>query len=132
MVQRIYYPGFTVAGGVGELPSIVSTAVAVALTDVGSVDFVLRTVALVALVDVQAVYWLSVHPVNRFWIEGGDLGSFGPGFFAFGARRRGADRAGSEAWTALRDCWQTGHGIRAALAAVSVVGDARCSNRTMV
>lgn len=78
MVQRIYYPGFTVAGGVGELPGIVATAVAVALTDVGSVDFVLRTVALVALVGVQAVYWLSVHLVNRFWIEGEDLGSFGP------------------------------------------------------
>lgn len=133
MAQRIYYPGFTVAGGVGELPGHRRDRGRRGLTDVGSVDFVLRTVALVALAGVQAVYWLSVHPVNRFWIEGEDLGSFGPGFFAFGARRRGADRGGSEAWTALRDRWETGHGICATLGAVSVVvGDARCNDRTMV
>ncbi|MFC4495640.1 hypothetical protein ACFPA8_16040 [Streptomyces ovatisporus] len=120
VVQRIYYPGFTFAG-FGEFVAIAVTAVALALTEAGSAGFALRAVALAALAGVQAVYWLRVHPVNGFWLEGEDLDRFSSGFFAFRARRGGADPGGHVEWTALRDRWEYGHATRAVLAVVSLV-----------
>ncbi|MGH3312133.1 MAG: hypothetical protein ACRDP3_16360 [Streptomyces sp.] len=119
VVQRIYYPGFTIAG-VGEFASIMVTALALALTEAGGIDFPLRAVALAALVGMQAVYWLRVHPVNGFWLEGAALDRFSSGFFAFGAGRRGAGREARAEWTELRARWEYGHATRAALAVVSV------------
>jgi len=119
VVQRIYYPGFTIAG-TSELPGIIVTATALALTEAASLDFTLRAIGLVALVGMQAVYWLRVHPVNGFWLEGEDLDRFGAGFFAFAARRRDAGRDGHVEWTDLRARWESGHAMRAALSVVSV------------
>ncbi|MGH3310668.1 MAG: hypothetical protein ACRDP3_08785 [Streptomyces sp.] len=119
MVQRIYYPGFTIAGA-GEFPGIIVAAVALALTGTGGPDFPLRATGLVALAGMQAVYWLRVHPVNGFWLEGEDLDRFSAGFFSFGARRREAGRGGSVEWTDLRARWESGHAIRAALSVVAV------------
>lgn len=116
VVQRIYYPGFTVAGAVSEVPGVVVTAVAVALAD-GTVDVALRVVALTALVGVQVVFWAVVQPVNRFWVEGVDLGELGTRFFG---RRRGAPGRAAD-WTALRDRWEGGHVIRAVLACLALV-----------
>lgn len=119
VVQRIYYPGFTIAGA-GEFASIIVTAVALALTEAGGADFPLRAAALAALVGMQAAYWLRVHPVNGFWLEREDLDRFSSRFFAFGARRGGADREAHVEWTDLRARWEYGHATRAALAVVSV------------
>lgn len=117
-VQRIYYPGFTIAG-VAEVPSIILTAVALGFSQPGSLDLVLRTVALVGLIAVHGVYWVRVHPVNAFWVEGEDLSKLGAGFFAV-RTRSGNTRRGSVTWTGLRDRWEAGHLARAVLAVVSV------------
>jgi hypothetical protein len=120
-VQSIYYPGFTVAGGAEPL-AVISTVVLLILTPPGSGGFWPTLVALLGVIGMQAVYWLFTHPVNKFWVEGEDLGRFGSGFFSFGANR---SRLGNEPrppdWTRLRDRWEYSHVARAALALVSLI-----------
>ncbi|SCK13762.1 hypothetical protein [Streptomyces sp. WMMB 322] len=119
VVQRIYYPGFTRAG-IAEIPGVLVAAAALAVTDAGTADFVLRSVALAALSGVQAVYWLRVHPVNRIWLEEQDLDRLSTGFFALGSRHPPGGDASYEAWATLRNRWESGHVLRAALATIAV------------
>jgi len=65
-MQPIYYPGFTIAGGLGEAGGMISTSILLALTPLGSADFWPTLVALLGLIGMQAVYWLFTHPVNKF------------------------------------------------------------------
>src|SRR5262245_15874498 len=67
--QPIYYPGFTIGGGIGEIGGTISTLVLLLLTPPGSRVFWLTLAALLGLVAMQAVYWLFTHPVNRFWLK---------------------------------------------------------------
>src|SRR5262245_50452768 len=53
-VQSIYYPGFTIAGGIGEFGGIVATFVLVLLTPAGSTQFWLTLAALLALLAMHA------------------------------------------------------------------------------
>jgi hypothetical protein len=121
-MQPIYYPGFTIGGGVGEVGGTISTIVLLFLTPLGSTEFWLTLVALIGLFAVQAVYWFFTHPVNKFWVEGENLDRFGSGFFAFGSNR---SRLGNEThppdWTRLRDRWEYSHVRRAGLALVSLI-----------
>lgn len=121
-MQPIYYPGFTIGGGVGEVGGTISTIVLLFLTPLGSTEFWLTLVALIGLFAVQAVYWFFTHPVNKFWVEGENLDRFGSGFFAFGSNR---SRLGNEThppdWTRLRDRWVYSHVGRAGLALVSLI-----------
>jgi hypothetical protein len=55
-MQPIYYPGFTIAGGLGEAGGMISTSILLALTPLGSADFWLTLVALLGLIGMQAVY----------------------------------------------------------------------------
>jgi hypothetical protein len=75
-MQPIYYPGFTIAGGLGEAGGMISTSILLALTPLGSADFWLTLVALLGLIGMQAVYWLFTHPVNKFWLQGEKLSGF--------------------------------------------------------
>src|SRR3712207_1713887 len=120
-MQPIYCPGFTIAGGVGEVGGMLSTAVLLFLSPSGSTDFWLTLVALLGLVSMQATYWILTHPVNGFWLEGERLGALSSGFFSFGSER-GSGRRGETrpvTWTDLRDRWEYSHVVRAALSAVS-------------
>jgi hypothetical protein len=90
-VQPVYYPGFTIAGGVGEAGGLLATLVLAFVTPPGSTAFWLTLAALMGLIGMQAVYWLWTHPVNRFWLQGQSLGNFGSGFFSFATNR--GDRA---------------------------------------
>ena len=121
-MQPIYYPGFTVGGGIGEVGGTISTIVLLLLEPPGSAGFWPTLVALVGLVGMQVVYWLYTHPVNKFWVEGEDLDRFGSGFFSFGANQ---SRLGNETrppdWTRLRDRWEYSHVARAGLASVSLI-----------
>ena len=38
-MQPIYYPGFTIAGGIGEAGGMISTLILLVLTPLGSADF---------------------------------------------------------------------------------------------
>jgi hypothetical protein len=121
-VQAIYYPGFTVGGGVGEAGGTISTIILLFLTPFGDADFCLTLVSLLGLLGMQAVYWLFTHPVNKFWVAGENLDRFSSGFFSFAAgKSRLDDKAHPPDWTDLRDRWEYSHVARAALALVSLI-----------
>ncbi|GIF75021.1 anthrone oxygenase family protein [Asanoa siamensis] len=110
-VQRIYYPGFTIAGAL-EIPAVVVATVSVLVTDTGATPLRLRLLAVIALALVVAVYWLRVHPTNRIWMSRDGLDGAAERFF--GTRRRSPDEP--ERWKNLRDRWEFGHLLRAVLA----------------
>ena len=105
-VQIIYYPGFTIAGGIGEAVGMISTIMLLVITPLGSPDFWLTLVALLGLVSMQAVYWLFTHPVNKFWLQGEKLSGLGSGFFSFASEQ--AVRATLVQWTG-RTCVTVGN-----------------------
>jgi hypothetical protein len=117
-VQPIYYPGFTVAGGVGDFGGLVATVVLLLATPPGTAAFWLTLVAVAGLVSMFAVYAVVTHPVNKVWLKGETLTGVGARFFAAGGA---ADGSGAERWTVLRDRWEYSHVARAALAAVSLL-----------
>jgi Domain of unknown function (DUF1772) len=122
-VQPIYYPGFTIAGGIGEVGGLLSTIILLVLTPLGSADFWLTLVALLGLLGMQAVYWLVTHPVNQFWLQGEHLSGVSAGFFSF-ASTRGPGRPRESrpvTWTDMRDRWEYSHVTRAGLAALSFI-----------
>jgi hypothetical protein len=122
-VQTIYYPGFTIAGGIGEAGGLMVTLALLFLTPPGSVAFWLTLVALVGLIGMQAVYWIFTHPVNKYWLQGEALKGFGSAFFSFDPANRPPPQieAGPEGWTGLRDRWEYSHVVRAGLALVSLI-----------
>jgi hypothetical protein len=116
-VQPIYYPGFTIGGGVGEFGGTLATVALLILTPVGTAAFWLTLAALVCLLGMQAVYWTMTHPVNKFWLRREALQGAGERFFAAGkADARNQQRP----WTALRDRWEFSHVARAVLAFVGL------------
>lgn len=108
-VQPIYYPGFTIAGGIGEAGGLVATLVLVVLST-GTPGFWFVLAAFVSLLVMHALYWGVTHPVNNFWLRDSDLSKVGSGFFSFG--QRGKEGANLD-WRALRDRWEYSHVARA-------------------
>jgi hypothetical protein len=120
-VQPIYYPGFTIGGAVGEFGGMVSTLVLLVLTPLGSVSFWVTFAALLGLLGMQAVYWLSTHPVNQFWVKGENLNSVSSSFFSLGANKSGLGKEDSpEKWKQLRNRWEYSHVARAVLGLCSL------------
>jgi len=118
-MQPIYYPGFTIGGGIGEFGGLIATIILLFFTPLGSAEFWLTLVALLGLVGMQAIYWLLTHPVNQFWLEGENLNRFSAGFFSFAANRSNQSRPVD--WTDLRNQWEYSHAVRAGFALVSLV-----------
>jgi hypothetical protein len=67
---------------------------------------------------VQVAYWAIVHPVNRVWAADISLSPASARFFAAG---RGDAPAADPDWRRLRDRWERGHAIRAALAGAALL-----------
>lgn len=109
VVQRIYYPGFTLLGFV-EPVAIIGVVALLVATPPGT-RFWLVACALVALVAMHTVYWVVTHPVNKAWLSDEKLGSAGTAFFDAGS----ADAPRGD-WTALRDRWERSHTVRSVLA----------------
>src|SRR5712691_2285106 len=84
-VQPVYYPGFTIAGGIGEVGGLISVLVLLLLTPRGTLAFYLTFVALLGMLGMQIVFWLSTPPVNRFGLQSTPLGGFGSAFFEIGS-----------------------------------------------
>jgi hypothetical protein len=112
VVQRIYYPGFTI-GGLTEPLSILALAVLLALAPADGRRIWIAA-ALAAVVAAHVVYWLVTHPVNKRWVDlqgsaNLAMGKAGTAFFGTGKH----DAAGD--WKALRGRWERSHVVRAAL-----------------
>jgi len=114
-VQAIYYPGFTVGGGIGEAGGLIFVFVTLLLSPGDTLAFWLTLIALLGMAGMQIVFWLFTQPVNKFWLQNTTLGSFGAAFFQVGA---GGSHVGED-WTKMRDRWEYSHICRAVLAAVS-------------
>jgi hypothetical protein len=114
--QPMYYPGFTIGGGVGEGGATLATVALLITQPVAAPAFWLTLVALLGLVGMHVVYWGLTHPVNRVWLRGQSLGSLGEGFFGLGKSESQPD-----SWTQFRDRWEYSHVARAALAGMSFV-----------
>lgn len=118
-VQPIYFPGFTIGGGVGEAGGLVATLLLVILTPRGGIAFWLILAAFLALLCMHLLYWVLTHPVNNFWLKNFKLQGAGRGFFAFDPLGRNGD-AGHADWTLLRDRWEYSHVARAVLGLLSL------------
>jgi hypothetical protein len=67
-VQQIYYPGFTIAG-VGEFAGFIAVALLLWPTPRGTAAFWLALGALLGVLAMQAVYWIAIHPINKFSLQ---------------------------------------------------------------
>jgi hypothetical protein len=119
-VQPIYYPGFTL-GALSEPAAIVALIILLAVAPRAGVSFGWTVAAFIFLLLVHGVYWLVVHPVNRFWVKDQNLKGMSAGFFAVGHRLDAAGPGAATDWTALRDRWEYGHVVRAGLALLGFV-----------
>jgi len=118
-VQPIYYPGFTIGGGVGEFGGLLATLLLVFLTPGGTPASWLTLGAFVTLAVSHLLYWVLTHPVNNFWLANFELKGWGATFFNLG--RRGHGRSIDDDWTVLRNRWEYSHVARAALAMLSLI-----------
>ena len=83
-VKPVYYPGFTIGGGIGEFGGLLLLIVLLLLTPRGGTIFWLTFIALVGLIGMQMVYWVFTHPVNKFWLKDQQLDRAGTGVFSLG------------------------------------------------
>jgi hypothetical protein len=110
-VQRIYYPGFAIAG-LAEGFSMVAAFALVLFTPRDSGMFIPSLGALILLLVMHAVYWVVTAPVNKVWLKGQQLSKAGTTFFRMNTRD---DMAPDDEWTALRNRWEYSHVVRAML-----------------
>jgi len=118
-VQPIYYPGFTIAGGIGEAGGLISVVVLLLLTPRGTPEFWLRLIAMLGMLGMQFVFWLFTQPVNKFWLQGTTLSGAGTAFFDVGSGAHQVNRDDPEDWKKMRDRWEYSHIVRAGLATLS-------------
>jgi hypothetical protein len=118
-VQSIYYPGFTLLG-VSEPAGLIATFMLLLFTPRETTAFWLTLIALFGLLGMQVIYWMLVHPTNKYWLQSGSvtLGNVGGGFFAFDPTGR-TGHSGEVDWTKFRDRWEHSHIARAGLAFLS-------------
>jgi hypothetical protein len=117
-VQTIYYPGFTIGGGIGEAGGMIATLLLLLLTPRDGAAFWWTLVAFTCLVAMHLAYWAFTHPVNKFWLKDVPLTGFGGGFIRFDPLNRSAPE---DAWQHLRNRWEYSHVIRTVLAGVGFV-----------
>jgi hypothetical protein len=114
VVQPIYYPGFTIAGGAEPL-SIVALAALLALTKRATLTFWLIAGALFAELLTHLLYWVLTAPVKRMWLRQENLSGGAQRFFGTGGSENGID------WMTLRDRWERSHLYRAVTSVAALV-----------
>lgn len=120
IVQKIYYPGFTV-GGFGEVLGLVAVLALLLLTPTENPAFGWTLASLAALAITHGTYWVLTHPVNNFWLKDHDLTGLGKGFFATGRKEDAQSSEGDDdLWKRYRDRWERSHVIRAVFAMLSL------------
>jgi hypothetical protein len=119
-VQPIYYPGFTVAGGIGEVGGLVSVIALLLVTPRGTVAFWSTVLAVAGLFGMELIFWLFTQPLNKVWLESTSLGHLGTAFFSSSpADRQSRYNNRPTDWRAMRDTWEYSHICRAGLASLS-------------
>lgn len=119
-VQPIYYPGFTIGGGVAEAGGMLATLALLLMTPGGSGQFWLTAGALAALIVMHLIFWVVTQPVNKAWLRETTLAAPARRFFGTGGADP-ADRSPAADWTILRDRWERSHAVRAAAAMLGLV-----------
>jgi Domain of unknown function (DUF1772) len=119
-VQAIYYPGFTIGAVFGEFGAMLATLALVIVTPFGTAGFWLAFAGFVGLLIMHGIYWVLIHPVNKFWLRDQQLHGAGAAFFAVG-RGNASGRSADRDWTVLRDRWEYAHVVRAVFAMLSLV-----------
>jgi hypothetical protein len=114
-VQTIYYPGFTIGGGVGEVGGMLALIALLVLMPHAGARFWWTAAAFAFLLAAHLTYWLVTHPVNNFWLKDVDVTGFGAGFFSLFAGDPGGD------WSKLRNIWEYSHVGRAVFAMLSLI-----------
>jgi hypothetical protein len=120
-MQPIYYPGFTIGGGVGEGLGIIAALALLLMTQNGTPAFWWTLVGLIALLAMHGAYWIVTHPVNKFWLKDQSIGRAGSSFFGLRPGDRRAETATDATWERARDRWEYSHVLRAVLGVVAVV-----------
>ncbi len=131
-VQAIYYPGFTLLG-VGEPAGLIAVIILLVLTPSDSGAFRLTLIALFGLLGMQAVYWALIHPINKYWLQQGNVtpGKLGGVFFSQipQAEPAAEPQRGEDNWRTLRNRWEYAHIARAVLASLSFVAIVLAASR---
>jgi len=120
VTQAIYYPGFTIGGGIGEVLGIITTLVLVLLTPHHNPAFWWTVVAFIAVMATHVVFWVITQPVNRYWVSQLKLPNAAQHFFSVDAGNRQAKTL-QERWEALRNRWEYSHVTRAILAGLGLI-----------
>ena len=116
-VQQIYYPGFTIVGGGGEIAGMLGTLLLVFITPKNTGAFALTLAALIAMLSAHVVFWAITQPANRYWMREQQLGPAGAAFF----RTDTAAASQPADWTILRSRWERSHLVRAVLFSAALV-----------
>lgn len=120
VVQKIYYPGFTV-GGFGEVLGLVALLALLLFTPKENPAFGWTLASLAVLSTAHGTYWVLTHPANNFWLKDQNLKGLGKGFFATGAKQPEPPSSNSDKlWIDYRDRWERSHVIRAILCTLSL------------
>jgi hypothetical protein len=83
-VQTIYYPGFTIIGGVGEFVGMLATLALLFVVPRDTAVFWLTMVAFIALVLMHGIFWVFTQPVNRVRLRDQKLNRAAESFFRTG------------------------------------------------
>jgi hypothetical protein len=120
-VQTIYYPGFTY-GGFSEFLGMFAILVLLIATPPGNAAFWWILTGLICLVTAHGIYWILIHPVNKFWLKDRPLEGLGGGFFRFDPmKRQGPAEDDGDAWRRARDRWEYSHVLRAVLTSAALL-----------
>jgi hypothetical protein len=109
--QAIYYPGFTWAGIVEPLTSILLVAL-LATTPMEARAFWLLMGALLASLAVQLIFWTVTQRINKYWLETIELSGAAKRLFGT------IEDASRPPWTEMRDRWDRSHLLRALAATI--------------
>lgn len=118
-VQPIYYPGFTIGGGVAEAGGLLATLALLLMTPSGSGAFWLVAGALIALIVMHLIFWVVTQPVNRAWLRETTLAA--PAKRFFGTDQMDPTGGPPEDWSVLRDRWEWSHALRAVAAMLGLI-----------